>query len=346
VKKFLTSLILSIFLFVSSPCLALSELYYIKNATKSAMDNKMEALLKENNYSLNKKSPFFAVQTKDTSNYAIVVFQQSGKNLFYYYTSNNNDKKVNKAFLRDLKSQGIIYEQSKNEDLINNFENIAQKTLHGTQTTYTFDEIDYPTLASAINSSQKQNDSWSGYVAMVGKDSRLDAYLQNPINTATAKEGDVVNAILKSNWIINNKVIASKGSLISGTLTKADAASIGMRNGKVSISFNKITTPNNVTYDISTQKIDFNVSNEGVVKKTVSTALAAAAVGALLGVAIGALSNDVGSGIAKGAMIGAGVGAGGALITKGLEPGVDAEIPSYTDIEIIIDKDIRVVFND
>jgi hypothetical protein len=50
---------------------------------------------------------------------------------------------------------------------------------------------------------------------------------------------------------------------------------------------------------------------------------------------IGALTSQ---GIGTAAAIGAGVGAGGALITGAAEKGVDAEIPSFTELEVTLTK--------
>ena len=345
-KKFIALFTLITFLFTTNASYALTELYYVKNATKAAMDNSMQNYFIENNYTLKKVSPFYAVSNKDNSKYSIVVLQQSGVNLFYYYTSNNNDKKVHKAFLKDLSSRGLVYEQSTNQDLLDNFEKIAQKTLTGTTTTYSFEDKRYSNSSASAGTQTYSNTPQSvlsGYVANVGRGSKLQAYLQNPINTATAKSGDLVEAVLKEDWIINNKVIAPQGSVVYGALTRAKSASIGMQSGKIQISFYKIVTPDNVSYDLETQNIDFNVENEGVVANTAGKAVAGAAIGALLGLAIGALSKD--GNVGRSVAIGAGIGAGGALVESGLQKGVDAEIPSYTDLEIIVEKDIRVVFS-
>ena len=343
-KKVFSLILLVVFLSVQNACFALSELYYIKNANKSVMDNKIESLFAQNDYIFKNKSPFYAILNKDNSKYAVAVLQQSGANLFYYYTTNHSAKKVHNTFLKDLKNQNIVYEQSFNTDLLNNFDKIAQKTLTGTKTVYSFENN--VSASTPVQQAQNQinKNALSGYVATVGKGVKLDTYLQTPINTATANVGDEIQAVLKTDWIYNNMVIAPQGSVVFGNLTKARHASIGLRNGSVSINFTKIVTPDNISYNLVTQPVDFDVSNEGIVTKTLTSAIAPALIGALLGLAIGAASRDSGS-IAKGVLIGAGVGAGGALVNSAVQSGVDAEIPSFTDLEIVIEKDIRVMFN-
>jgi hypothetical protein len=51
----------------------------------------------------------------------------------------------------------------------------------------------------------------------------------------------------------------------------------------------------------------------------------------------------IGSG--AGAAIGAGVGAGGSIIKSTAERGVDAEIPSFTEMELTLTKPIEISVN-
>ena len=117
-------------------------------------------------------------------------------------------------------------------------------------------------------------------------------------------------------------------------MTKARHATYGSRNGRVIIDFNQLATPEGKTYNIETEKIDFTVTNEGKVSRVASNVAVGAVVGVLGGLLVGALSRNVG----PAAAIGAGVGAGTALIGGVAERGVDAEIPSFTEMEITLTK--------
>ena len=140
-------------------------------------------------------------------------------------------------------------------------------------------------------------------------------------------------------------IIAEQGSLLYGTLTKAEHAKLGSRNGSVQINFNKLITPRGKTYIISTDKIDFNVTNDGKVKRTAKATLAAAAIGALVGLGLAAAWAGDSSDLLTGALIGAGIGGGGALATNIIQKGVDAEIPAYTDIEVELASPLDVVIS-
>ena len=70
-----------------------------------------------------------------------------------------------------------------------------------------------------------------------------------------------------------------------------------------------------------------------------------ALLGAALGVAFAFIGGGSASNIANGAIIGASVGGGSALVTGVAQKGVDAEIPAFTDIEIVLDKPVDVVLS-
>ena len=338
-RRFVTTVITILYFLSYNASYALSELYYLKNVQKDKMQSVFQNLFITGDYKIKTLNPVHATGIKDSEKYVFAVFQQSGQNMFYYYSANTNEKKYNKNFLKYLKEQDITYQQSFDADLLKNFETIEQKAINGIVSQYNFDTPQYQSSQnSGVKSSQTAE--LSGYVAMVGKGSKLDTYLQSPINTSTAQDGDLVNAVLKSDWVINNTIIAEQGSVVGGYVVEASPAARGMRNGKVVLKFNQITTPNGRVFDIESQKIDFKVSNEGIVSSTVTKALVATAAGALVGLLFGVASKDYG----KAAAIGAGIGAGASLVESGVSKGVDAEIPAYTDLEIILDKDVKVVF--
>lgn len=343
-KKFWSLILCFMYIISSNACFAFSELYYLKNVDNKTISNQVETVLNEEEYNIQKKNPFYAISKKKQENYAVVVLQQSGKNLFYYYESNDKNKKLNKKIIKTFKKADIVYEQSENEQHLNNFAQIAYRTMTGQKKVYSFEEP--KKQQTSVKAAQKNTTSTTlkGFVGKIDAGTKLNVYLQNPINTATAKKGDNVIAVVKNDWIYKECTVAPQGSLLYGTLTKANHATAGSRNGSVSIVFNKLVTPKNKTIEISTEKIDFDVTNEGKVKRTITNTVAMAAVGALLGVGIAALTGDS-SNLAQGAIIGASIGGGGALATSAIQKGVDAEIPSYTDMEVVLNKPVNVVLS-
>ena len=340
--KKIIALFLALFFFCCNSCFAFSEVYYLKNTTVANIQPSVISGFYSQDYKVVKQSPYYAKSTKNPQDYAVVILQQSGNNMFYYYQSNSN-KKINNYILKSIKRAGITCEQSFNTNIISIYDNLSSKVMSTSSNTnnYVFndDSTDYSTSdynkSTATSSAQKKSsNTLKGYVAHVESGTKLGVYLQSAINTATAVEGDRVIAVLTSDLKYNGYTVAPQGSLVYGILTKARHATYGSRNGRIVINFNQLVTPDGKTYNISTDKIDFTVTNDGKLGRTVQDAAVGALVGALAGLVIGAISGNVGSATA----IGAGVGAGGALIGDTAEKGVDAEIPSFTEMEIILTK--------
>ena len=340
--KKIIALIVTMF-YSCSWAMAVSELYYFKNIKVNSLNSTIKNAYSSNNYTLQKENPYYGLSDRDSSDYAVVILQQIGDNLFYYYKSNDN-KKINKNILKAVKSSGITYEQSFNSNLLDIFDNLANQVINpSTATKYTFEEPVQQTVNQPVQT-KKDNSTLSGYVAQIQKGTKFDVYLQNPINTATASVGDKIVAVLTNNWTYNGYTIAPQGSLVYGELITARHAQYGSRNGRVVINFNQIVTPTGKTIKIGTEKIDFTVDNDGKVATSVKNVAVGAIVGALGGLLIGALSG--GDNLGRNVAIGAGIGAGGAAIGAVAERGIDAEIPSFTELELVLSESLRITLTE
>lgn len=337
-KKIIT-LILT-FLFVAANSSYASELYYLRNTTEAQMRPIVEESYANYNYRISKYNPYYGV-SYNGNDYAVVILQQSGSNLFYYYQSSGSNK-INKRILKNARRSGFAYEESQNASILSVYDDLAKKTMSNSgsgQNNYVFSDQTY-TQAPASNTyaAETSPNALQGYVAQVDKGTKLQAYLQNAVNTSSASVGDQVIAVLTTDLAYNGTVVAPQGSMVYGTLTYARHATYGSRNGRVVINFNQLVTPENKTYNISTEEVDFTVTNDGKFKAVASDAVVGAIVGGLAGLVVGAITGNIGASAA----IGAGVGAGGALIGNAAERGVDAEIPSFTEIEITLTKPFSV----
>lgn len=343
-KKILALMISFVYMFSTNAALAFNELYYLTNVSRDALSPQVETLLLGKNYTIKKKNPFWAVSNKNPENYAVVILEPTGQNLFYYVEANKKGKSLNKAFLKLLKEQNISYQEYYGDMYMTHFAQMAQKAMTGEQKTYSFETQPHYQQKAHVTKTNLPDNALKGFVASVGKGSVLDVYLQNAINTATANVGDNIVAVLKNDWIVDGvHVIAPQGSVIYGNLTEAHSARYGSRNGGVVIDFNKIVTPDGKSYNLVTQPIDFDVTNDGKLKSTASKVAVAGAVGALAGLAFALLGG--GDHLGSGAAIGAGVASGISLVSSVAAKGVDAEIPSYTELEIVVEQDINVIFN-
>lgn len=343
-KKFLALFLCMLYFLSTNVCYAFEELYYLKNVDKNTVVSHVKTVLDDRDFEIKNENPLHAISKKKAENFAIIVFQPSGKNLFYYYESNDKNKKLNKKIIKAFKKNEIEYEQSTDPMLLSNFADIVYRYNTGTKKVYSFEEPKQQQPSSAETQQKVKPTTLQGFAGKIGKGENLKVYLQNAINTATAAEGDVVNAVLKEDWKYKDFTVAPAGSVLTGSVVKASSAKHGSRNGSVDFVFNKIHTPDGKMLDISTEKVEFNVSNDGKVKQVLVSTVAMAAVGALIGLAFAALTGDS-SDLAKGAIIGASISGGGALVSGVAQKGVDAEIPAYTDIEIVLDKDVSVVLN-
>ena len=338
-KKIISAYLLTVFISLN-PCFAFSELYYFKNIKTSEVEPLVKNSFDLYGYAIKKENPYYAVNELG-NDYAIVILQQSGDNMFYYYQADKGNK-PNKSLLKAIKRKNIIYEQSFNTGIIGVYDEIAQslKANDGSPIQYSFSEESEVISRQQARNSYDNQRLYSGYVAQVSAGTKFNVYLQNAINTATASEGDTVTAVVQDGLMYKNDVIIPQGSLVYGTLTKARNATYASINGRVVIKFNKVVTPENQVYDITAETIDFTVSNEGKVGKSVKSAATTAVVGAALGLLFGLLSDNGHAG--RSAAIGAGIGAGSSLVYSAAEKGVDAEIPSFTELELTLTSPLSV----
>ena len=327
------------FFLSTNSCFAFSELYYFKNIKTKDVEPIVDTSIAESGFSTVKQNPYYAV-SKDGDDYAIIILQQSGDNMFYYYQAEKNTK-INKAVLKEIKKREIVCEQSFNTSIIGIYDNLAHELAEnsGMKKRYTFEDEPVVLIPPATKQQVQKPQTFSGYVAQIPSGTKIGAYLQNAINTATASKGEEVIAVISDTITLNGEPIIPQGSVVYGTLSKARSAAYGSRNGRVVINFNRIVTPENQEYYISAEEIDFTVSNEGKVMASAKNVAKNAAVGALVGVLFALLTD---SSVGKGAAIGAGVGGGSSLVYSAAEKGVDAEIPSFTELEITITKPFNV----
>jgi hypothetical protein len=71
----------------------------------------------------------------------------------------------------------------------------------------------------------------------------VHALLTTPLNSATAKKGDPVDAVISQPLVVNNKLILPEGSHIRGTVLQVRPAGKFGRNGQLRIVFHQVTPP-------------------------------------------------------------------------------------------------------
>lgn len=342
-KKFFATLLTLCYVCSANLCFAASNLYVLQGINKASVQPIVEQSYSSKKFSLLKKDPYLGRLDSNPAKYSIVILQNEGNNVLCYFNSNAINK-VEKDVLKQLRNMGYSHVESDNLNYLASFEKKADDVLNNVAPkTYNFDQPSVKQSTAKKNAEPENTTVLKGYVGQIAKGTSFPAYLQTPINTATARYSDAVNAVLTENWTYQGNVIAPQGSVVSGAISKARPATYGSRNGRVVVVFDRITTPEGKNYKISAEPFDVTVTNDGKFNTTVQSVAVGAALGALAGLLIGICSSD--GSVGKATLWGAGIGSGIALAGSAVEQGVDAEIPVYTEIDITLNKPLSVILN-
>lgn len=199
----------------------------------------------------------------------------------------------------------------------------------------------YTTNEQNVNSTTLQ-----GQVVYVPAGVTVKGILSAGISSEYTTTGSLVTVTLPNEIAYNGKVVAPKGSVLSGTVVEAKKAGFGGRNGKIKVIFNNLRTPNG--YNIAINAVFKTDDNSGVLKGGTkmdttkdyakNTAIGAGS-GAALGTAMGALS---GGSVGKGAVYGTAVGAGIGVANAARQKGDNVEIPANVMMDIFFTQPITV----
>ncbi len=186
-----------------------------------------------------------------------------------------------------------------------------------------------------------------GSVVTVPAGQNIKAVVTSPISSATMYRGQNVSVVLGTDFYYNGLQIAPAGSTITGVVLEASKAKHGSMNGKLSIRFTNIVTPQGMQIPISA--IIKTNDNTGVLvggtaldvtKDYGKDLTVGAGAGAVTGVVMGAIG---GGNIGKTAALGTAIGAGGGLVKSIWDKGNDVEIPTNANIDLYLTQPITVV---
>ncbi len=168
--------------------------------------------------------------------------------------------------------------------------------------------------------------------------------LRQGLSSRTAQKGDTFTAEVIAPVVVGDVVAVPAGSLVTGRVTSVTRAA-RRRSGTIAVTFEELQLPSGQKYKIFGSLASLEtpegehreVSSEGEVKQRTSIKRDAvfigggAGVGAIIGAAAGG-----GKGAGVGAAIGAGLGTAAALLRKGAE----VEVPSGTEIGMVLDREL------
>ena len=193
---------------------------------------------------------------------------------------------------------------------------------------------------------QLKNNTLKGRIVTVPAGQSFKAVVTAPVSSASAVEGQNVSMVLGSDFYYNNSVIAPAGSTVNGTVIAVTSAKHGNLNGKLSVRFTQIITPNGQNIPISAViKTDDNTgvlvggTNMDTVKEYTKDLAVGAGAGALAGVIISPLA---GGSIGRGTALATAVGAGGGLVKSLWDKGGDVELPNNATVDLILTQPITV----
>jgi hypothetical protein len=168
----------------------------------------------------------------------------------------------------------------------------------------------------------------------VPQGTEVEVTLSTAVGSKTSQVGDGIVANTTASIVVGERVAIPAGSTIHGHVTGVDPATKGLKvsekGGAVSLSFDKVTTPQGFSAPMSASLTRFAKSGA----KTGGIIGGSAAGGALIGKILGGSTKDA----AVGAVLGAGIGTGIAAGTKGKE----LVIPSGTSLVIILEQPLTV----
>jgi len=135
--------------------------------------------------------------------------------------------------------------------------------------------------------------------------------LQDTLDTAVNQSGDTFRALVDQDFLVGDKVVVPRGSLVEGKLTFVERS--GRVSGRAAMSLQFVSlNVGSRSYPLQTEILSFEA--ESTKKKDVTKVGIASGIGA----AIGAIAGG-GKGAAIGAAVGAGAGGAGVAATRGEE---------------------------
>ena len=179
---------------------------------------------------------------------------------------------------------------------------------------------------------------YQGHLVTIPQGNILNVKLQSGISSGSLDVNDSITAALYQNWEYKGQVFAPAGSVVYGVVTDVNSAGYAYGSGELEITFNRVTTPEGVSYDISTQPIRIASKSERAKYMTRDT---------LIGAAIGILAAIVGSSLSGGdnwgrnmAILG-GAGAAAGILRGSMQRGTDASIQPDAILQLILTQPVN-----
>lgn len=160
--------------------------------------------------------------------------------------------------------------------------------------------------------------------------------MDNEINSAVSGVDDTFTTTISAPVIVRETVVLPIGTVVEGRILKVKRASIGGKNGRMDVLFEKLRFANGEKREIEAVLIS-GLKAETSQTSKILTIIGGTAIGGILG------------GISKsenGVLIGAGIGAGAGTTIALLRKGKDVSIKADEEFEIKLTKDVTLPVQD
>lgn len=166
------------------------------------------------------------------------------------------------------------------------------------------------------------------------------------LSSSINRIGDLFSTRLSNDLYIGGGLLLPAGSVIEGQVTQVESAGRTGRNGILGIRFSSAQTPNGqrvpISARIATEDGSGLIRGGGTAGRVGKTFLNSA-IGAGIGAALGtALAPAAGGRVGRGAVYGTAIGGGAGLLSNLVRKGNDAELPSGTQLQIILDQPLSI----
>lgn len=164
------------------------------------------------------------------------------------------------------------------------------------------------------------------------------------LSSAINRVGDTFTTRLSNDLYAGGGLVLPAGSTIEGQITQVESAGRTGKNGILGVRFTNAITPNGQRIPLSAKLLTEDRSGlirggttAGRVGKTFLNTAIGAGIGAVLGTA---LAPAAGGSVGKGAVYGTAIGGGAGLLSNVVRKGSEAELPSGTQLQIILDQNL------
>lgn len=185
-----------------------------------------------------------------------------------------------------------------------------------------------------------------GRVVVAPAGTMLSVATTSGLSSQINRVGDTFSTRLTNDLYIGGNLVLPAGSTLEGQVAEAQSSGRTGKNGTLAMRFTSVVTPDGRRIPISARlatEDGTGILKGGSTAGRIGRGALNTAIGAGLGAALGtALAPAAGGRVGKGAVYGTAIGGGVGLLSNLIKKGKEAEIPSGTQLQIVLDQPLNV----